>query len=188
MKPFTRLTTSFTPSSSLLSPPSSCPDVPPYLKMGFSLCPCFGSSPQTKDFAHRSYVRVVDPPPPYHDQRIVRMPEKMRSTVSFEPLIEFSEKEIEIQTVERPPSSSSSSIVSMPSTHLTSNPTGSTVARDSLVATDTGSTAPPSYRSGSRSPSPPLPSTLLLHPVMSDDWFRRLQQRALDATTRSEGS
>lgn len=154
--------------------------------MGLSLCPCFGSSPRTQDSAHRSYVHFIDVPPPYSDQRIARMPEKMRSTASFEPLIEFSEKEVEIETGERPSSSSSSSVVSMRSTHLTSNPTGSTVARNSLVRNDTGSTGPPSYRAASRSPSPSPPSTLLLHPVMSDDWFRRLQQRALDATSRPE--
>lgn len=154
--------------------------------MGFSLCDCFGSSPRTKDSPHRNYVQVIDVPPPYSDQRIARMPEKMSSTASFEPLIEFSEKEVEVETVERPSCSSASSIISMPSTHLTSNPTGSTAARNSLVRNDTGSTAPPSYRAASRSRSPSPPSTLLLHPVMSDDWFRRLQQRALDATTRPE--
>jgi len=152
------------------------------------MCPCFGSSSRKSDAAHRSYVRVIDVPPPYSDQRsIARMPEKMRSTASFEPLIEFSEKEVEVEVTARPSSSSSSSIVSMPSTHLTSNPTGSTVARNSIVQDNTGSTAPPSYYSASRSPSPHLsPPSTLLHPVMSDDWFRRLQQRALDATTRPE--
>ena len=156
--------------------------------MGFS-CPCFGTSSRTKDMSgpHGSFVRVIDVPPPYSDTRreIARMPEKMRSTASFEPLIEFSENEVAVE--ERPVSSSSSSIISISSTHMTSNPTGSTVARNSIVRYDTGSTAPPSYHSASRSPSPSPPSALLLHPVMSNDWFRVLQQRALDVTSRPEG-
>ena len=186
MKLLGGLTNSLLPSSTPPYPSSSNQLNRP--SMGMS-CPCFGSSQRTKHNAHRSYARVIDVPPPYFDARtqgqpIARMPERMRSTASLEHLIEFSEKEKALH--ERRISSSSSSIVSHPSTHITSNLTGSTFARNSIVRDDTGSTAPPSYHSASRSCSPSPPSSYLQHPVMTDDWFRVLQQRALEATTRPE--
>jgi hypothetical protein len=143
-----------------------------------------------------SYTRIVDVKHasprtsisiPTYQAGHLRRP--TRRSASSAPLIDFDEKHL-IED-ERPSSSSQSSIVSVPSTHitiLTSSRNGATASnRQSYDSNTLG--PPPSYHS--RRTASPCPSneTIPEHPVMARDWLERLQDQALtDNAPAGDGS
>ena len=148
-----------------------------------AFCSCQRSSagPEATD----AYTRIVDVKQASHQTSVsiptyqaghLRRP--TRRTTHSAPLIDFDEKHL-IED-ERPTSSSQSSIVSVPSTHvtiLTSSRNGASASnRQSYDSNALG--PPPSYHSR-RSASPcPSDETIPEHPVMARDWLERLQNQA----------
>jgi hypothetical protein len=113
---------------------------------------------------------------PTHQAVNLRRP--TRRTTSSAPLIDFDEKHL-IED-ERPSSSSQSSIVSVPSTHitiLTSSRNGAAAStRQSYDSNYLG--PPPSYHSRRTASPSPSDETIPEHPVMARDWLARLENQA----------
>ena len=149
------------------------------------LCSCQRSNAGS-EATEASYTRIVDVKHasprtsvsiPTYQAGHLRRPTR-RSTPSA-PLIDFDEKHL-IED-ERPSSSSQSSIVSVPSTHitiLTSSRNGATASnRQSYDSNTLG--PPPSYHSRRTASPCPSDETIPEHPVMARDWLERLQDQAL---------
>jgi hypothetical protein len=159
-------------------------------KMGFlsQLCTCCDRSVRVSDERSGSYVRVVN------INGVPRGSSQRRSSISVpqpatrdekaeytQLLISIDEKDSD--DFESLPPSPYSSVVSIPSTHvtaLTSSYTGGTSARNSQQYEG----SPPSYHS-ERSPSPSPPTSRdSQHPVMNSNWLEILQRAAY----KNEGS
>jgi hypothetical protein len=149
------------------------------------LCSCQRSNAGS-EATEASYTRIVDVKHasprtsvsiPTYQAGHLRRPTR-RSTPSA-PLIDFDEKHL-IED-ERPSSSSQSSIVSVPSTHITilsSSRNGTTASnRQSYDSHMLG--PPPSYHSRRTASPCPSDETIPEHPVMARDWLERLQDQAL---------
>ena len=158
------------------------------------LCSCQRSNAGS-EATEASYTRIVDVKHasprtsisiPTHQAGHLRRP--TRRSASSAPLIDFDEKHL-IED-ERPSSSSQSSIVSVPSTHitiLTSSRNGATASnRQSYDSNTLG--PPPSYHSRRTASPCPSDETIPEHPVMARDWLERLQDQALtdNAPARDE--
>ena len=134
------------------------------------------------DDAYTCIVDVKDPSPPTSVSIPTRRGSHLRHptgrTTSSDLLIDFDEKHLNED--ERTPSSSQSSIVSVPSTFvtiLTSSRNGAAASdRQSYASSTLG--PPPSYHSR-RTVSPcPSDETIPEHPVMARAWLERLQNQA----------
>ena len=146
------------------------------------LCSCQRSNARLE--VDEAYTRIFDVKHPASRMSIsvpvrrgsyLRHP--ARRTISSTPVIEFDEKHL-IED-ERPTSSSQSSVVSVPSTHitiLTASRNGTAASnRQSYDSNALG--PPPSYHS--RRTASPCPSheTIPEHPVMARAWLERLQNQ-----------
>jgi hypothetical protein len=166
--------------------------------MGFlsKLCGCCQRSEGGAEAGDASYTRIVEAkcpsprtsiPVPAHGAGQLRHP--TRGTNSSDPLIEFDEKHL---IDEERPSSSQSSIVSIPSTHITimtaSRNGASASNRQSYDSYNLG--PPPSYHSRrTASPSPSNDDMFPEHPVMAPDWLERLRTQArVDSDPFGDGS
>lgn len=102
-----------------------------------------------------------------------------RRTSCSTPLIDFDEKHLIEE--ERPSSSSQSSIVSIPSTHITIL----TASRNGAAASNRQSYdsnylgPPPSYQSRRTASPTPSDESIPEHPVMARAWLERLRDQAL---------
>lgn len=149
------------------------------------LCSCSRSNvgSEVTDAAYTRIVDVKQPSPrtsiamPIHQADHLRR--STRRTISSAPFVDFDEKHLIAE--ERPTSSSLSSIVSVPSTHITFLTSSRSDAADSNRQSYNSSVLgpPPSYRSR-RAPSPcPSDETIPEHPVMARGWLERLQNQAV---------
>jgi hypothetical protein len=113
--------------------------------------------------------------PPYEAGHLRRPTRRTNSSAS---LIEVDEKHLIEE--ERPCSSSQSSIVSIPSTHITimtaSRNGASASNRQSYDSNNLG--PPPSYHSWRTASPSPGDDTIPEHPVMASDWLERLHNQA----------
>lgn len=147
------------------------------------LCDCQRSNGES-EAGDANYTRIVEvkrPSPqtsisiPTYEVGPLRRP---RRTNSSAPLIEFDEKHFIEE--ERPSSSSQSSIVSIPSTHITimtaSRNGASASNRQSYDSNNLG--PPPSYHSRRTASPSPSDDTIPEHPVMAPDWLVQLQNQA----------
>ena len=149
------------------------------------LCSCQRSNAES-EATEASYTRIIDVKHasprtsvsiPTYQAGHLRRP--TRRSIPSAPLIDFDEKHL-IED-ERPSSSSQSSIVSVPSTHitiLTSSRNGATASnRQSYDSNTLG--PPPSYHSRRTASPCPSDETIPEHPVMTRGWLERLQDQAL---------
>jgi hypothetical protein len=150
----------------------------------FCLCSCKRSNAGS-EATDATYTRIVDVKhasprtsisiPIYGAGHLRR---SARRTASSAPLIYFDEKHL-IED-ERSLSSSQSSIVSIPSTHITiltaSRNGGAASNRQSYDSNHLG--PPPSYHSRRTASPSPNDEIIPEHPVMARDWLERLQNQA----------
>jgi hypothetical protein len=149
------------------------------------LCSCQRSNggSEATDATYTRIVEVKHPSPrtsisiPTYQAGHLRRP--TRRTSFSAPLIDFNEKHLIKE--ERPSSSSQSSIVSIPSTHitiLTASRNGAAASnRESYDSNHLG--PPPSYCSRRTASPSPSDETIPEHPVMAQDWLERLQDQVL---------
>ena len=134
-----------------------------------------------------AYTRIIEvkrPSPrtsisiPSH--REIRLRHPARRATSSAPLIDFDEKHL-IED-ERPTSSCQSSIVSVPSTHITNltSPRNGALASNRQSYDSNLLGTPPSYRSRRTASPCPSDDTIPEHPVMAHGWFERLQNQSYE--------
>lgn len=148
------------------------------------LCSCQRSN-AVSEAVDATYTRIVDVKHgspttsisiPTHYVGNPRRP--TRRITSSAALIDYDEKHL-IED-ERPSSSSHSSIVSVPSTHITIL----TASRNGAAASNRQSYdsnclgPPPSYHSRRTASPSPSDETIPEHPVMAQDWLEQLQNQA----------